>query len=157
MTHTSPSVSMPPGQPPDADCFRPMPEPEARKYLTSAGFLTAENFQSEKLFSASMGLSTLLMAVYSDDYIEHFLDAVFNEDEDTIARCIAGAYRILEEPVPKHLTALAAFPGVWSEVICISSVLIEDEDDPTGIERTRRISELLRFGGKEPATQKGQL
>jgi hypothetical protein len=129
-------------EPPD---LRPMEEAEARQYLEANGFLERERFRPEKLFSAATGLSALLEAAFPENAVEDFLDAVFEEQTALAARSVSEAYWIIGEPVPEHLTALAAFPDAWLELISITAILLEDKDDPSsGPGKAIRISELLK-------------
>ncbi len=125
--------------------LRPMEEAKARQYLEANGFLEQERFHTEKLFSAAMGLSALLEAVFPENALEDFLSAVFEEDLSLASHFVSDAYWIIGEPVPEHLSALAAFPDAWSELIDITAVLLEDGRDPaSGPGKAMRISELLK-------------
>ena len=146
MTHSYKTASVPPDSCPECKSFQPMKETEAKQYLEQNGFLEEQRFRSGKLFSAAMGLASLFGAVFKEEDTERFLDAVFDEDIALATRFVPEAYRILHEPVPNHLLALAAFPDIWSELISVTACLVEDpeEPDPSGPGRTARIAELLR-------------
>lgn len=124
--------------------LRPMEEAKARQYLEASGFLEQERFRTEKLFSAAMGLSALLEAVFPENALEDFLSAVFEEDLFAASRFVPDAYWIIGEPVPEHLSALAAFPDAWLELIDITAVLLEDSGPASGPGKAMRISELLK-------------
>ena len=126
---------------------RPLEEQQAVLYLTERSFLSGIQPDTDKLLFAAVGLAADF-CMLSDDrgsaahvLSEAFTQAVYEDRHDMAYRLVMQLYKALDEPVPKHIRALAGIEDLWArfsslvkEEIDILAECFDKEDDSLGDE-----------------------
>lgn len=118
------------GAEPDPDRTAPFPRMkpvEADVFLEAHEFTKGCMRRPERFIAAAVELGTLLRAPRSEEIIDDFLRGVYGMADSGFVLCeqaILKALRIVREPVPAHLRALAADPLDWSMFLVLTGGIL---------------------------------
>ena len=126
---------------------RPLEDQQAILYLTNHGFLTGVQPDTDKLLFVAVSLAADFCMLTDNRksaahvLAEAFMQTVYEERYEMAYKLVMQLYKELDEPVPKHIRALAGIDDLWArfsslvkEEIDILDECFDKEDDALGNE-----------------------